>query len=345
MIILGIESSCDETAAAIMENDERLLANVVSSQIELHRKYGGVVPELASRRHLEDIYPVVDEALHQAGLTLDRIDGLAVTQGPGLIGSLLVGLSFAKALSMVKKIPYVGVDHMEGHLFSVFLGREKPSFPFLALIASGGHSSLFHVTDRFRFNLVGRTRDDAAGEAFDKVAKILGLPYPGGPIISSLAAKGDPKAIAFPRAWLAPDSLDFSFSGIKTSVANYVKQNTRLTGEGGLAQGNEKEIADICASFQEAVIDVLTGKTISAAGRFGVSNIVLAGGVASNPRLREVLFEEGQKNGFRVFMPPREFCTDNAAMIALAGFHRFQQSAVTTYEMDVYSRSPFTVPR
>ncbi|MFH1215988.1 MAG: tRNA (adenosine(37)-N6)-threonylcarbamoyltransferase complex transferase subunit TsaD [Pseudomonadota bacterium] len=340
MIILGIESSCDETAAAIMENDERLLANVVSSQIELHRRYGGVVPELASRRHLEDIYPVVDEALHQAGLTLDQLDGLAITQGPGLIGSLLVGLSFAKALAMVKKIPYVGVDHMEGHLFSVFLGEEKPEFPFIALIASGGHSSLFHVSDRYNFNLIGRTRDDAAGEAFDKVAKILGLPYPGGPIISTLSEKGDSDAIPFPRAWLDPDSLDFSFSGIKTSVANYVKQNKLLTSEYGIEQDRNQEIADICASFQEAVIDVLTGKTIRAARRFAVSNIVLAGGVASNPRLREIMLTEGQKNGFQVFMPPRQFCTDNAAMIALAGFHRFQQSAVTTYDMDVYSRSP-----
>ena len=239
MLILAIESSCDETAAAIMENDQRLLANVINSQIDLHGKYGGVVPELASRKHLEDIYPVVDRALHEAGVTLDQIDGLAVTQGPGLIGSLLVGLSFAKALSLVKKIPYVGVDHMAGHLFSVFLGEKKPTFPYIALIASGGHSSIFLVTDHFQYTVQGRTRDDAAGEAFDKVAKILGLSYPGGPIISELSQKGDPAAVKFPRSWLGPDSLDFSFSGIKTSVANYVKQNKKAI-----------STADVCASFQ-----------------------------------------------------------------------------------------------
>jgi N6-L-threonylcarbamoyladenine synthase len=237
MIILGIESSCDETAAAVMEDDRRLLANVVNSQIDLHGIYGGVVPELASRKHLEDIYPVVEQALQQAGITLDQLDGLAITQGPGLIGSLLVGLSFAKALSLVKKIPYVGVDHMAGHLFSVFLGENKPDFPYIALIASGGHSSIFHVTD-----------------FFDKVAKILDLPYPGGPIISELSKNGDPTAINFPRSWLEPDSLDFSFSGIKTSVANYVKQNQQLITNGDEKRRSSGETANICASFQEAVV-------------------------------------------------------------------------------------------
>ena len=331
MLILAIESSCDETAAAIMENDQRLLANVINSQIDLHGKYGGVVPELASRKHLEDIYPVVDRALHEAGVTLDQIDGLAVTQGPGLIGSLLVGLSFAKALSLVQKIPYVGVDHMAGHLFSVFLGEKKPTFPYIALIASGGHSSIFLVTDHFQYTVQGRTRDDAAGEAFDKVAKILGLSYPGGPIISELSQKGDPAAVKFPRSWLGPDSLDFSFSGIKTSVANYVKQNKKAI-----------STADVCASFQEAVVDVLAGKTVKAARKFAVKNIVVAGGVAANPRLREVMKNKGMKEGFEVFMPPKKFCTDNAAMIALAGYHRFMQDSVTTLEMDVYSRAKIT---
>ncbi len=328
MIILAIESSCDETAAAVMENDERLLSNVVNSQIDLHGKYGGVVPELASRKHLEDIYPVVDRALIEAGITLDLVDGLAVTQGPGLIGSLLVGLSFVKALSLVKRIPYVGVDHMAGHLFSVFLGQQKPSFPYIALVASGGHSSLFHVKDHFNYTLVGRTRDDAAGEAFDKVAKILGLPYPGGPIISQLSQQGDKDAIAFPRSWLAPDSLDFSFSGLKTSVANYVRQN------------HHPDItADICASFQEAVVDVLAGKAIRAAKKFLVKNIVIAGGVAANPRLRQVVTDRGEKEGFDIFMPDTAFCTDNAAMIALAGYYRFQQASTLELDMDVYSRS------
>ncbi|MCJ7602943.1 MAG: tRNA (adenosine(37)-N6)-threonylcarbamoyltransferase complex transferase subunit TsaD [Desulfobulbaceae bacterium] len=344
MIILGIESSCDETAAAVMEDDRRLLANVVNSQIDLHGIYGGVVPELASRKHLEDIYPVVEQALQQAGITLDQVDGLAITQGPGLIGSLLVGLSFAKALALVKKIPYVGVDHMAGHLFSVFLGENKPDFPYIALIASGGHSSIFHVTDYLHYRLVGRTRDDAAGEAFDKVAKILDLPYPGGPIISELSKNGDPTAINFPRSWLEPDSLDFSFSGIKTSVANYVKQNHQLIMNGDEKRRSSGETANICASFQEAVVDVLVGKTMKAARKFNMENVVLAGGVAANPRLREVFRQEGGREGFTVYMPPQKFCTDNAAMIAMAGFHLFRQQAVTSLDMDVYSRSRMAEP-
>jgi len=325
-----------------MEDDSQLLANVVNSQIDLHGIYGGVVPELASRKHLEDIYPVVEQALQQAGITLDQVDGLAITQGPGLIGSLLVGVSFAKALSLVKKIPYVGVDHMAGHLFSVFLGENKPEFPYIALIASGGHSSIFHVTDHFHYRLIGRTRDDAAGEAFDKGAKILDLPYPGGPIISELAKNGGPAAINFPRSWLDPDSLDFSFSGIKTSVANYVKQNQQLIMNRDEKRRSPVETANICASFQEAVVDVLVGKTMKAACNFNVKNVVLAGGVAANPRLREVFRQVGGREGFMVYMPPQEFCTDNAAMIALAGYYTFRQQAVTSLDMDVYSRSLIT---
>lgn len=323
-----------------MEDDSRLLASIVNSQIDIHGRYGGVVPELASRKHLEDIYPVVDRALTEAGLTLDQVDGMAVTRGPGLIGSLLVGLSFAKAVSLVKNIPYVGVDHMAGHIYSVFLGERKPPFPYVALIASGGHSSIFHVTDFRTARLIGRTRDDAAGEAFDKVAKLLGLPYPGGPAISALAREGQADAVSFPRSWLEADSFDFSFSGIKTSVANYVKQN-KLSGN-DFGGGAEKRavMADICASFQEAVVDVLVGKTINAARTLGVQDIVLAGGVAANPRLRQVMQEQGRDGDIAVFMPPTHFCTDNAAMIALAGYHRFAEEAVTTYDMDVYSRSP-----
>ncbi len=344
MLILGIESSCDETAAAVIENNERLLSNVINSQIDLHGQYGGVVPELASRKHLEDIFPVVDRAVKDAGITLDQIDGIAVTQGPGLIGSLLVGLSFAKALSLVKKIPYVGVDHMSGHLFSVFLGPEKPSFPYIALIASGGHSTLFHVTDYQHYSTKGRTRDDAAGEAFDKVAKLLGLPYPGGPIISRLAMEGDRDAVSFPRSWLDPESLDFSFSGLKTSVANYVNQNPQVihtAGNGGNT-AYTTETKNVCASFQEAVVDVLVGKTILAARKFHSPTIVLAGGVAANPRLRQQMQEKAAEQGIKTYMPPIKFCTDNAAMIALAGYHRFKDNATHALDMDVYSRS--TVP-
>jgi N6-L-threonylcarbamoyladenine synthase len=321
-----------------MEDDTALLSNVVNSQIDIHGKYGGVVPELASRKHLEDIYPVVQAALEEADVSLDQIDAIAVTQGPGLIGSLLVGLSFAKAISLVKHIPYVGIDHMAGHLLSVFLGKEKPQFPYIALIASGGHSSIFHVTGPSNYTLLGRTRDDAAGEAFDKVAKILELGYPGGPIISSLSKKGNPEAITFPRSWLEPDSLDFSFSGIKTSVANYVKQNQILSSPDEENRPPNNSVADICASFQEAVVDVLATKTIKAAEQTGITNIVVAGGVSANMRLREVMVERGNKKGFEVFMPPVEFCTDNAAMVALAGYH-YRDRATTAYDMDVYSRT------
>ncbi len=334
MIILGIESSCDETAAAVLKNGRELMGNVINTQIAIHSKYGGVVPELASRKHLENIYPVVNEALSQAGITLDMLDGLAVTQGPGLVGSLLIGLSFTKAISLVKGIPYVGVDHMAGHLLSIFLAEKKPEFPFIALVASGGHSSIFLAHSATSFKLLGRTRDDAAGEAFDKVAKLLGLPYPGGPEISKLAAEGNREAIAFPRSWLEKESLDFSFSGIKTSVANYVNQRR---------QNNKKlAVADICSSFQEAVVDVLVEKAVKAAKKSGIKEIVLAGGVAANPRLREHLRNRGADENLQIFIPEPEFCTDNAAMIALAGNYLFQAGRQTSaLDTDVYSRSLF----
>lgn len=331
MIILGVESSCDETAAAVMAHGD-LVANVINSQIDIHRRYGGVVPELASRHHLENIYPVVQAALDQAGITLDQLDGMAVTQGPGLVGALLIGLSFVKAISLVKKIPYVGVDHLAGHLLSVFLGNNKPEFPFIALVASGGHSSIFLVTSFFDFQLLGRSRDDAAGEAFDKAAKLMGLPYPGGPIVSSMAAEGNRKAIAFPRAWLHPDSIDFSFSGVKTSVANHVNECRK--------RQIEPAIADICASFQEAVTEVLAVKTIKAAEQQHVNRIVVAGGVASNPRLRELFAEKCSERGISLHLTPSEFCTDNAAMIALAGAYQFEAKKTMTYDMDAYSRTP-----
>ncbi|MEW6593760.1 MAG: tRNA (adenosine(37)-N6)-threonylcarbamoyltransferase complex transferase subunit TsaD [Thermodesulfobacteriota bacterium] len=330
MLILGIESSCDETAAAVLRDGREVLASVVNSQVAVHSPYGGVVPELASRRHLENILPVATAALGEAGISLDEVDGLAVTQGPGLVGSLLVGLSFAKALSLVRDIPYVCVDHIAGHLLSVFLEEEPPDFPYIALVVSGGHSSICRVSGHASYELLGRTKDDAAGEAFDKVAKILGLPYPGGPAVSELAREGDRRAIDFPRAWLDSGSLDFSFSGVKTAVANYVMQHRQ--------RGTALPLADICASFQEAVVEVLIRKALAAAAATGISNVVLAGGVAANPRLREDLREQGAAAGVRVCLPSPAYCTDNAAMIALAGHYRFKE-AIRALDTDVYSRS------
>ena len=336
MLLLAIESSCDETAAAVLENGTNLLSSVVDSQIQVHRPYGGVVPELASRRHVETILPVVNEALKQAAIRLDQLDAIAVTQGPGLVGSLLIGMSFAKALAYVKNLPCLGVDHMAGHLLSIFLGKNHPSFPYISLAASGGHSSIYLVNNPLSYKLLGQTRDDAAGEAFDKVAKLLELGYPGGPIIADIADKGNPEAVSFPRAWLEPDSLDFSFSGVKTAVVNYVNQAKQ--------KKEELHIPDICASFQEAIADVLVQKTLTAARNSGISQIVLAGGVAANQRLRDLMVSRCQMENFAVFLPPKEYCTDNAAMIAVAGYHLFKERKLSTrtIDMDVYSRSRMT---
>ncbi len=335
MLILGIESSCDETAAAVLADGRTLLSSVINSQIDIHALYGGVVPELASRQHIRNISYVVNSALQEANVSLEQIDGLAVTEGPGLIGCLLVGHTYAKALSLVRKIPMVGVDHLTGHLLSIFLGDTIPEFPYIAMVASGGHSSIFMAEGAESFKLLGRTRDDAAGEAFDKVAKLLGLSYPGGPIISELATKGNARAIDFPRAWLGKESLDFSFSGLKTAVANYVNQHKN--------KNIEINIPDVCASFQEAIVEVITTKTFLAARQTGCKNIVLAGGVAANPRLRESMAQRGQEEGLAVFLTPRQFCTDNAAMIALAGQLKFKNNAEICPDSDVYSRSALIV--
>jgi N6-L-threonylcarbamoyladenine synthase len=333
MLLLAIESSCDETAAAVLQDGTNLLSSVIDSQIQVHSPYGGVVPELASRRHTETIYPVVKQALKQADVRLNQLDAVAVTQGPGLVGSLLIGLSFAKAVAYVEDIPCIGVNHMNGHLLSVFLGENHPIFPYIALVASGGHSSLYLVDDPLMYKQIGQTRDDAAGEAFDKVAKLLGLGYPGGPVIAEKAEKGNPEAVIFPRAWLETDSLDFSFSGVKTAVVNYVNRIKQ--------KKEELFIPDVCASFQEAVVDVLVEKTISAARKSGISQIVLAGGVGANQRLREHLTRRGGDENIAVFLPPKHFCTDNAAMVAIAGFHLFKSNRheSDTLSMDVYSRS------
>lgn len=331
MLTLGIETSCDDTAAAVLRDSDTLLASVLSSQDQIHTRFGGVVPELASRQHLEAIVPIVHEALDRAGVTLKDIDLIAVTQGPGLIGSLLVGFSYAKAISYVTKIPFIGVDHMAGHLLAAFLEEDKPDFPYIALIVSGGTSSIYLAQSHTSFSLLGRTRDDAAGEAFDKVAKLLGLPYPGGPRVSAEATAGNRSAIKFPRAWLTEESLDFSFSGLKTAVLNHCNQAKQM--------GIPLQLPDICASFQEAIVDVLVEKTMLAARRHNVQTVVMGGGVSANPRLREAMSSRCQQEGKAFFVPRPSFCTDNGAMIAMAGFYYSQESTPGSYEQDVYSRS------
>lgn len=330
MKILGIESSCDDTAAAVLKGDQ-VLSNVLTSQDNIHNNFGGVVPELASRSHLQAIHPMVEMALDEAGLTLSEIDLIAVTQGPGLVGSLLVGFSYAKALAQVSKIPLVGVDHMAGHILSIFLGEKKPNFPFISLVVSGGTSSIYLASSYTDFTCLGRTRDDAAGEAFDKVAKLLDLPYPGGPHVSRLAENGTSDPKRFPRSWLEKDSLDFSFSGLKTSVLNYINS------------AKNKHIplnkADICASFEDAVVDVLVRKTVDSAKRHGIRAITLGGGVSANKTLRTRLESECQKNSLAFFAPELEYCSDNAAMIAFAGHHLFKASGAIDPTEDVFSRS------
>ena len=332
MLILAIESSCDDTAAAVVRDDRDVLSNVISSQFDVHARFGGIVPELASRCHIENIMPVVNQALAEAEVDLDRIDLIAATRGPGLIGSLLVGFTFAKGLAQVRQIPCVGVDHMAGHLLSAFLEPEQPGFPYTALIVSGGNTSLYTVNSFSDFTCLGRTRDDAAGEAFDKVAKLLELGYPGGPVVSRLAADGDPESISFPRAWLDRDSLDFSFSGLKTAVVNHVNMLKQ--------KEMPLRVADICASFQEAVVEVLVEKTLKASQNSSTGSIVLGGGVASNKRLRESIAKRCREESISLFVPPPVYCTDNAAMIGFAGYHAYQQGDVVAPDTDVYSRSP-----
>jgi N6-L-threonylcarbamoyladenine synthase len=312
VIVLGIETSCDDTGAAVVDGG-RLLSNVVSTQL-VHRNFGGVVPELASRAHVRLILPVIRQALEQAGIGKESLQGLAATYGPGLAGSLLVGLSAAKAMALALRIPFTGVNHLEGHLWANFIAHPGLEPPFVALIASGGHTQLVRVRTGFGVEVLGRTRDDAAGEAFDKVAKLLGLGFPGGPAIERVAETGNPEAVRFPRALLGEGSLDFSFSGVKTAVLNHVRT---IGGE-----ETARTLPDIAAGFQRAVVDVLVGKTLAAAERTGADTVCLAGGVALNRSLRSRLSERAAAKGVAVFFPPASLCSDNGAMVAAAGHHR-----------------------
>lgn len=329
MNILGIESSCDETAAAVMGNGRKILSSVVASQVEVHHPYGGVVPELASRKHMEGIVPVVDEALKKSGIEKDQIEAVAVTQGPGLVGALLVGFCFAKAWAYGRGIPMAGVNHLHGHINSVFLGPEQPQFPFIALLVSGGHTGIYDVTSHTEIMLMGQTRDDAAGEAFDKVAKMLGMGYPGGRVIEDLARQGDPQKIRFKRPYLDKSEFDFSFSGIKSAVGRHIHSR---------ANQLDAEMPDIAAGFQEAVIDVLSYKLFRAAKKKNRRDIALVGGVAANGRLRERIREESKRHGRRVFIPSLDLCGDNAAMIAMAGYHMLKAGKTTALDADAYSR-------
>ena len=345
MLILAIESSCDDTAAAVLDikaaqdlnldHTHQVLSNVVSSQFDVHARFGGIVPELASRCHIEAIWPVVHQVLTDAGVSLEEIDLVAATQGPGLVGSLLVGFTFAKAVALVRQIPCTGVDHLAGHLLAILLEKERPDFPYTALVVSGGNTSLFAVESPTEFRLLGRTRDDAAGEAFDKVAKLLELGYPGGPAVSRLAEQGNADAIPFPRAWLDKESLDFSFSGLKTSVANYVNQCRQ--------KNIPVPTEDICASFEQAVVDVLVKKTLYAAKQTDHQRVVIGGGVAANKKLRQQLKADCARAGFHCFTPSPEYCTDNAAMIGLAGYFQFvagSAGSTVSPDTDAFSRSP-----
>ncbi len=316
MLCLGIETSCDETAAAVVEDGRVALSDVVSTQIDIHRRWGGVIPELASRNHVIQVMPVIDEALKRAGKSLTDLDVIAVTSGPGLQGALLVGLQVAKSLSLATGVPLVGVNHLEGHLLAIRLVADAPEPPFLGLVVSGGHTSLYEVPAFGTYRRLGTTRDDAAGEAYDKVARLLGLQYPGGQPIDALAQTGDPKAIAFPRAMKSHEVLDWSFSGLKTAVLNHVQLHGVPTGQA---------LADLCASFQEAVADALTRKLILGAKKVGATQLVICGGVAANSRLRALAEERAVDAGMKLYLPPKRLCTDNGAMIAVAGAEAFRR--------------------
>lgn len=325
-VILAIETSCDETSAAVVVDGRKILSNIISSQIDLHKKYGGVVPEIASRKHVELVMPVINQALEEASVKLEEVDAIAVTYGPGLVGALLVGLSAAKGLAFAVDKPLIGVHHIEGHIAANYLENDVLEPPFICLVASGGHSHIVHVLDYNRFEIMGQTRDDAAGEAFDKIARALGLGYPGGPLIDAESAKGNSKAIEFPRVYFNDGSLDFSFSGLKTAVLNYLNGMAR--------KGLEVLLPDVCASFQQAVVDVLVNNTLQAARMKNVKRVALAGGVAANSQLRSGMKEAAGQAGMEMFYPKPILCTDNAAMVGAAAYYEFLQGHASGLDLN-----------
>ena len=325
---LGIETSCDDSSVAILKNDREVLVNLISSQIDIHALFGGVVPEIASRKHLEAINPLIDKALRDANLTFADIDLISVTKGPGLIGSLLVGISAAKALSLATKVPMVGANHMKGHICANYLSNLDLKPPFVCLVVSGGHTYLCKVEDYDKIEVVGKTRDDAAGESYDKVARKIGLGYPGGPKIDKLAREGNPKAINFPRIMLEKNSYDFSFSGLKTAVLNYINQEEQ--------KGNTINKADLAASFQEAVVDVLVEKSLRLLEETGYDSFAISGGVAANSRLKQRFEEELGKRNIKFYYPDIILCTDNAAMVAMAGYIDYKNGIEDDKYMKVY---------
>ncbi len=327
-LTLGIESSCDETSASIVRGGRDVLSNVIASQIKVHQVFGGVVPEIASRHHLDNINTVIDNALNEADVTLKDVDLIGVTYGPGLVGALLIGLATAKAMAYALRKPLVGVHHIQGHISANYIEHKELKPPFMALVVSGGHTNIVDVTDYNHYEVLGRTRDDAAGEAFDKVARVLGLGYPGGPLIDEAAKKGNPHAVEFKRVFLEKDSLDFSFSGIKTGVLNYL--NTQKL------KGEEINVNDTAASFQLAVMEVIVAKAVMAAERMKKDKIVLAGGVAANSLLRKMLKEACDKKGLELYYPSPILCTDNAAMIGCAAYNKYQAGLVDDYYLDAY---------